>query len=64
MQFLYFRLLWWISDRQIIEHILDNSMFDSGNNIMAVRGIMVQDLFANQNVYVKYANNVQEQVSI
>jgi hypothetical protein len=43
-----------VSDRQIIEdsNILDNSMFDSGDSIMADRGIMVQDLFANQNVLV------------
>jgi hypothetical protein len=43
-----------VSDRQIIEdsNILDNSMFDSGDSIMADRGIMVQDLFANQNVCV------------
>ena len=32
-----------VSDRQIIEdsNILDNSMFDSGDSIMADRGIMV-----------------------
>ena len=43
-----------VSDRQIIEdsNILDNSMFDSGDSIMADRSIMVQDLFANQNVCV------------
>ena len=41
-----------VSDRQITEdsNILDNSMFDSGDSIMADRGIMVQDLFVNQNV--------------
>ena len=41
-----------VSDRQIIENICNNSMFDSGDNIMADRGIMVQDMFVNQNVYV------------
>ncbi|XP_076073051.1 uncharacterized protein LOC143044775 [Mytilus galloprovincialis] len=43
-----------VSDRQIIEnsHLLENEIFDSGDSIMADRGIMVQDLFANQNVFV------------
>lgn len=43
-----------VSDRQIIEDptLLDNTLFDSGDSIMADRGIMVQDLFANQNVFV------------
>lgn len=43
-----------VSDRQIIEDptLLDNTLFDSGESIMADRGIMVQDLFANQNVFV------------
>jgi len=41
-----------VRDWQIIENILDNSMFDSSDNIMADRGIMVQGMFVNQNVYV------------
>jgi hypothetical protein len=43
-----------VSDKQITEdsNILDNSMFDFGDSIMADHGIMVQDLFANQNVCV------------
>ena len=43
-----------VSDRQIIEDskLLGNSMFSSGDSIMADRGIMVQDLFANENVFV------------
>jgi hypothetical protein len=44
------------SDRQIIEHscVIDptNEMFDKGDSIMADRGIMVQDLFACQDVMV------------
>ncbi|CAC5357381.1 unnamed protein product [Mytilus coruscus] len=42
------------SDRQIIEDssLLDNTRFESGDSIMADRGIMVQDLFANNDVYV------------
>jgi len=44
------------SDRQIIEQsqLLDPSkhMFKKGDSIMADRGIMVQDLFANQDVFV------------
>ncbi|XP_069119303.1 uncharacterized protein, partial [Argopecten irradians] len=44
------------SDRQIIESsiLLDpnNKMFESGDSIMADRGIMVQDLFAAQDVHV------------
>ncbi|XP_062614463.1 uncharacterized protein LOC134276200 isoform X1 [Saccostrea cucullata] len=42
------------SDRQIIERssLLDPEKFQSGNSIMADRGIMVQDLFAVQNVKV------------
>lgn len=44
------------SDRQIIERsdLLkpDKHMFEPGDSIMADRGIMVQDLFASQDVYV------------
>ena len=43
------------SDRQLIERSTlykDSDMFDSGDAIMADRGIMVQDLFANKNVHV------------
>ncbi|XP_062617077.1 uncharacterized protein LOC134278804 [Saccostrea cucullata] len=44
------------SDRQIIENsdLLnpDLKMFEKGDSIMADRGIMVQDLFASQDVYV------------
>ncbi|XP_063408734.1 uncharacterized protein LOC134692214 [Mytilus trossulus] len=42
------------SDRQIIEdsRLSDNTRFESGDSIMADRGIMVQDLFANNDVYV------------
>lgn len=44
------------SDRQIIERseLLDptNKLFDSGDSVMADRGLTVQDLFANQNVHV------------
>jgi hypothetical protein len=43
------------SDRQIIERsefVQSNTMFVSGDSIMADRGIMVQDLFACQNVQV------------
>ncbi|XP_033725364.1 uncharacterized protein LOC117315325 [Pecten maximus] len=43
------------SDRQIIERsrlLHDRSMFDSGDSIMADRGIMVQDLFASRDVKV------------
>ena len=35
-----------------ISKLLGNSMFSSGDSIMADRGIMVQDLFANENVVV------------
>ncbi|XP_021369784.1 uncharacterized protein LOC110460901 [Mizuhopecten yessoensis] len=44
------------SDRQIMENseLLDpkRDMFDKGDSIMADRGIMVQDLFATQDVFV------------
>lgn len=42
------------SDRQIIERssLLNEGKFDAGDSIMADRGILVQDLFANQNVSV------------
>ncbi|XP_062575195.1 uncharacterized protein LOC134237110 [Saccostrea cucullata] len=42
------------SDRQIIERstLLNQDKFDSGDSIMADRGILVQDLFANQNISV------------
>jgi hypothetical protein len=42
------------SDRQIIEisPLLRGSMFSAGDEIMADRGIMVQDLFASQDVKV------------
>ncbi|XP_021347934.1 uncharacterized protein LOC110446917 [Mizuhopecten yessoensis] len=42
------------SDRQIIENssLLNESVFDKGDSIMADRGIMVQDLFATNDVYV------------
>lgn len=43
------------SDRQLIERSSlcnDNGMFDSGDAIMADRGIMVQDLFASKDVAV------------
>jgi hypothetical protein len=44
------------SDRQVIEkssHFDPNKkMFDKGGSIMADRGIMVQDLFASQDVFV------------
>lgn len=44
------------SDRQIIENseLLnpDLKMFEKGDSVMADRGIMVQDLFASQDVYV------------
>lgn len=44
------------SDRQVIEKssLLDpnKKMFDKGDSIMADRGIMVQDLFASQDVFV------------
>ena len=43
-----------VSDRQIIERstLLDSNKFSPGESIMADRGIMTQDLFATQNVYV------------
>lgn len=43
-----------VSDRQIIERssLLEPEKFSSGDSIMADRGIMVQDLFAVQNVKV------------
>ena len=42
------------SDRQIIERstLLSNNLFEPNDSIMADRGIMVQDLFSNQNVFV------------
>ena len=44
------------SDRQIIEKSellnADNDMFESGDSIMADKGIMIQDLFANEDVNV------------
>ena len=43
------------SDRQIIERselVNDPGKFDSGDSIMADRGLLVQDLFANKNVKV------------
>lgn len=42
------------SDRQIIERssLLNQGKFESGDSIMADRGIMVQDLFASKNVMV------------
>ncbi|XP_062567657.1 uncharacterized protein LOC134229891 [Saccostrea cucullata] len=42
------------SDRQIIERstLLNQDKFDSRDSIMADRGILVQDLFANQNISV------------
>jgi len=42
------------SDRQIIERsdLLEKGKFESGDSIMADRGIMVQDLFASKNVKV------------
>ena len=41
------------SDRQIIENsTLLTGHFESGDSIMADRGILVQDLFASQNVRV------------
>ena len=53
-----------VRDWQIIEHILDNSMFDSGDNIMADRGIMVQGMFVNQNVYVNTPTMLKSKISI
>nr|XP_022298373.1 uncharacterized protein LOC111107454 [Crassostrea virginica] len=43
-----------VSDRQIIERstLLDSNKFSPGESIMTDRGIMTQDLFATQNVYV------------
>jgi hypothetical protein len=43
-----------VSDRQIIERssLLDVGKFDAGDSIMADRGILVQDLFANQDVFI------------
>ncbi|XP_056001512.1 uncharacterized protein LOC125681144 isoform X1 [Ostrea edulis] len=43
-----------MSDRQITEHstLLDVGKFDAGDSIMADWGILVQDLFANQNVFI------------
>ncbi|XP_061196051.1 uncharacterized protein LOC133204344 [Saccostrea echinata] len=42
------------SDRQIIERssLINEAKFDASDSIMADRGILVQDLFANQNVCV------------
>ncbi|XP_064605006.1 uncharacterized protein LOC135470158 isoform X2 [Liolophura sinensis] len=42
------------SDRQIIERsaLLNGDMFSPNDSIMADRGILVQDLFANQDVFV------------
>ena len=42
------------SDRQIIEQsdLVKDGVFDHGDEIMADRGIMVQDLFACKNVRV------------
>ena len=43
------------SDRQIIERsemVNDKTKFESGDSIMADRGLLVQDLFANKNVKV------------
>lgn len=42
------------SDRMIIERseLLNKGMFEKGDSIMADRGIMVQDLFANNDVQV------------
>ena len=43
------------SDRQILERsplCNTNGLFESGDSIMADRGIMVQDLFANKDVFV------------
>jgi hypothetical protein len=44
------------SDRQIIEQsdLLQSGHFTGGDSIMADRGIMVQDLFAAQNVQVSF----------
>ena len=42
------------SDRQIIERsgLVKDGVFESGDEIMSDRGIMVQDLFASKNVRV------------
>ena len=40
------------SDREIIEKELLDGRFESGDSIMADRGMLVQDLFATQNVQV------------
>lgn len=51
------------SDRQILERsdLLRNQMLDRGDSIMADRGIMVQDLFAGQDVQVNTPHMLQGQ---
>lgn len=60
--FFYIGCIWGsTSDHQIIERSdlvkPELKMFQSGDSIMADRGIMVQDLFANQDVLVNTPTN-------
>lgn len=50
------------SDRQIIERssLLNQGKSDAGDSIMADRGILVQDLFSNQNVFVNIPTFLKE----
>ena len=55
-----------VSDRQIIEKspLLKPGMLNSGDSIMADRGIMVQDLFAHRNIQVNTPATMKDVTSM